>query len=102
MDGKLAGFAIVHQRSRISGDTSTWDMAEFFVMRKYQRRGVGKAVATRLFEAYRGAWEVRQLAANHRAISFWRCVIAHYTRGAFTETVFDDERWRGPMQSFRS
>ena len=102
VEGKLAGFALVHHRSRITGDENTWDVAEFFVLRKYQRRGVGGAVATRLFDAYRGAWEVRELAANHRAIAFWRRVIADYTRGAFTETVLDDERWRGPVQSFRS
>lgn len=102
VDGKLAGFALVHRRSRITGDDNTWDVAEFFVMRKYRRRGVGKTVATRLFEAHRGPWEVRELAANHRAIAFWRRVIADYTRGAFTETVLDDERWRGPVQSFRS
>jgi len=29
-------------------------------------------------------------------------VIADYTRGDFRETIFDDERWRGPVQSFRS
>jgi predicted acetyltransferase len=102
VDEKLAGFALVQKRSRITGDENTWDMAEFFVMRKYQRRGVGTAVATRLFDSFRGRWEVRELAANQRAIAFWRRAIAAYTHGQFEETMLDDERWHGPVQSFRS
>jgi predicted acetyltransferase len=102
VDGNLAGFALVQQRSRISGDDTTWDVAEFFVMRKYRRHGVGSAVATRVFDAFRGAWEVRELKANHAAIAFWRRVIAAYTKGNFTEALLDDERWRGPVQSFQN
>ena len=102
VDGKLAGFALVQQRSRITGDDRTWDVAEFFVMRKYRRQGVGSAVATRLFDAFRGSWEVRELKKNHAAIAFWRRVIAVYTKGDFEETLFDDDRWRGPVQSFRN
>src|SRR5262245_43643077 len=37
VDGNLAGFALVHQRSRITKDETTWDMAEFFVMRRFRR-----------------------------------------------------------------
>jgi predicted acetyltransferase len=102
VDEKLAGLALVHQRSRISGDENTWDMAEFFIMRKYRRSGVGTAAAMRIFDAYRGPWEVRELNRNHRAIAFWRAVIATYTRGNYREDLLDDERWRGPVQSFRS
>ena len=31
---------------------------EFFVMLKYRRMGIGKQVATQLFELHRGPWEV--------------------------------------------
>jgi predicted acetyltransferase len=102
VDDQLAGFALVNQKSRITGDTTTWDIAEFFVMRRYRRRGVGTAIATQLFDSFRGPWEVRQLQANHAATSFWRRVIDEYTRGQFNEIALDDERWRGPVQSFRN
>jgi len=102
VDGNLAGFALVQQRSRMTGDDRTWDVAEFFVMRKYRRHGVGSAIATRLFDAFRGPWEVRELEKNHAAIAFWRRVISVYTNGDFQETLVDDERWRGPVQSFRN
>ena len=100
VDGAFAGFALVHQRSRITADPDTWDVAEFFVMRRYRRRGVGAAVATLVFDSFRGPWEVRQLFANEGATAFWRRVIAGYTKGRFAETVVDDNRWRGPVQTF--
>ena len=102
VDGKLAGFALIHHRSHISGDTDVWDMAEFFVLRKYRHHGVGGGVATRLFEMHRGAWEVRQLHANKAAIAFWRRAIGDFTRGRFEEVIMNDDRWQGPVQFFVS
>lgn len=98
--GHPAGFALVTGWSRLTGDAGTRDMAEFFVMRAYRRRGVGKQAAFELFDRFPGPWEVRQRASNTAATSFWRRVIAAYTGGTFTETSLDDERWRGPVQSF--
>ncbi len=100
VDGKYAGFALIHQRSRITKDPTTWDVAEFFVLRKYRRRGVGAAFATKVFDSFRGVWEVRQLFANQAATAFWREAIAGYTNGRFEELVIDDERWHGPVQKF--
>jgi predicted acetyltransferase len=96
----LAGFALVHQRSRITDDPGTWDVAEFFVLRQLRRQGVGSAAAMKMFDRFRGPWEVRQMRANREATDFWRTVISRYTRAQYTETVYDDERWRGPVQAF--
>lgn len=98
--GRIAGFAIVDERSRLTGDREVADMAEFFVLRKYRRRGVGAAAAARAFARFPRRWEVRQTAANVVATAFWRRAIAAYTGGAFRETRFDDARWRGPVQTF--
>jgi len=40
-EGRLAGFVLVHDRSRLTGAAGIHDMAEFFVLRKYRRQGVG-------------------------------------------------------------
>ncbi len=95
-----AGFALVHRRSRITQDPDTWDIAEFFVMRAYRRQGVGRYAALRIFDQFRGRWEIRQVRANVAATSFWRAVVAHHTSGRYEETIHDDERWRGPVQTF--
>jgi predicted acetyltransferase len=99
-DGKLAGFALVQEGSRISGDAAVRDMDQFFVMRKYRRHRVGETAAAWVFDKLRGAWEVREKAENLAGIKFWRQIIARYTKGEFKEVVYDDERWRGPVQSF--
>lgn len=66
--GHLAGFALV--RSGLPHD-----MAEFFVMRKYRRSGVGATVARDVFARFPGEWQVRQIAANAAALAFWRTAI---------------------------
>jgi predicted acetyltransferase len=99
---RLAGFALLHDKSRLSGDSGVWDMAEFFVLRKYRRAGVGTRAAHGLFSTHRGPWEVRQRRSNVGATGFWRRCIASYTSGRFDEIVVDDERWRGPVQRFVS
>jgi predicted acetyltransferase len=99
-DGRIAGFTILDERSRLTGDPAVADVAEFFVLRRYRRRGVGAAAAARAFSLYPRAWEVRQTVANTAATAFWRHTIAAYTGGAFKETVLDDTRWRGPVQTF--
>jgi predicted acetyltransferase len=98
--GRLAGFVIVDEKSRITGDPDVADVAEFFVMRKYRRKGVGTAAASRTFDMFARRWEVRQTPTNVAATAFWRKAIGAYTKGRFEEFVLDDERWRGPVQSF--
>src|SRR5438128_967521 len=57
--GKLAGFAMTCRGNAFRNSTEeVWWMEEFFVMRKYRRRGVGERVATQLFETHGGIWEV--------------------------------------------
>jgi predicted acetyltransferase len=82
VDGKLAGFALVR---RITVDPATYDMGEFFILRKYRRSGVGGFVARTLFDRFAGAWEVRELPSNTAAQTFWRRIIAEYRHDAFTE-----------------
>jgi predicted acetyltransferase len=101
-DQYLAGFALVHQKSRLSGAVDVWDMAEFFVLRRYRRVGVGMGAAHGLFAMHAGKWEVRQRNANASATVFWRRAISVYTKGRFDEEMLDDERWRGPVQRFTS
>jgi len=100
--GRLAGFALVRQRSRLSGDHNVCDVEEFFVMRKYRRAGVGERAARWLFDRFRGRWEVREKAENRAAIAFWRRVIRRYTGRRLDEIRLDDRRWRGPVQRFTS
>jgi predicted acetyltransferase len=68
VDGKWAGFALVRTGPPL-------DMAEFFVLRKYRRSGVGRRTAMALFGMFPGTWTVRQQLSNPSATVFWRSVI---------------------------
>jgi predicted acetyltransferase len=80
VDGNWAGFALVRTGEVI-------DMAEFFVMRKYRRTGVGSFAARELFARFEGVWTVREIHANTGATTFWRGAIPY----AFEETSTEKE-----------
>ena len=85
VDGRWAGLALVREGV-------PHDMAEFFVMRKYRRGGVGTQAAHDVFARFPGAWQVRQMRVNPQATLFWRRTIP---------VPFDeDENDEGPRQRF--
>jgi predicted acetyltransferase len=92
--GKLAGFVLVSDRVRHrTGPGRLVD--EFFVLRCYRRRGVGRALACQTFDTYRGYWEVAEVSTNTPAQAFWRQVIDGYTQGRYREVVGDfGEVWQ--------
>lgn len=98
VDGKLAGFVLVNQFTYLSN--SEWSIAEFFIMRKYRRKDVGKTAAFFIFDMFRGIWEVHQLENNVPSQQFWRKIISEYTHGQYLETFINNERSRGPIQQF--
>lgn len=81
-EGELAGFAMVE-----SGDPNV--ILEFFIMRKFYRRGFGKVAAIKLFDLFHGNWNITQVEKNEPARNFWRKVIGDYTNGNYVEK-FDD------------
>lgn len=86
VDGELAGLALVRR-------TSTWSMAEFLVVPKHRRAGVGTAAARAVFASHPGEWEVHEIPGNDDAAAFWRLAIPL----PFAETVGED----GTTQRFR-
>lgn len=101
VSGKLAGFVLVRTVDSPNQGT-THAIAEFFVMRKYRRQGVGRQVAWQIFDMFPGQWSLYQEEDNLPAQSFWRRVIAEYTQGAYTDEYLQTEEWHGPCQRFRS
>lgn len=83
LNGKHAGFVLV--RFITDADRSYFSIAEFFVLKKYRRQGMGKEVAMQVFDLHKGEWEVFQKENNVPAQLFWRNVIDQYTAGNFTE-----------------
>lgn len=68
-----------------------FSIAEFFVMKKYRKAGIGKSIAYQVFDLYKGNWEVFQKESNKPAQLFWKNIINEYTSGDFKER-FEDEK----------
>jgi predicted acetyltransferase len=99
VEGKLAGFVLVRQ---LDTNKAIFHVAEFFILRKYRRHGIGRQLAFWVFNHFAGEWMVSQEACNLPAQAFWRKIIADYTGGDFIDTYRNDADWRGPTQLFRS
>ena len=97
VDGTLAGFAIIREGAHFAGE-GTREISEFFVLRRYRRRGVGEEVARAIFDAFPGRWEVAQTARNVDAQAFWRRVLGRYTQNRCTEEARPDGQ--GVLQRF--
>jgi predicted acetyltransferase len=89
VDGRLGGFAVVDGYSHLSGRSGIRDVAEFFVLRRYRRTGVGRRAAGLLFDRFPGRWEVRQLPGNTAATAFWLSTITELTAGRFANYRVD-------------
>jgi predicted acetyltransferase len=84
-DARVAGFALAQRGSPASDDPDVFDVAEFFVLRRYRRSGVGRRAAVLLWNRLPGRWIVRVSEGNLGALPFWAGVIGEFTQGAATE-----------------
>lgn len=75
VDGQWAGFALIVNTKAESGDQRLWDMAEFFILRGFRRRGIGRIAAHQLWQRHPGPWQVRVMDANAGACRFWERAI---------------------------
>ncbi len=46
---------------------SYFSIAEFFIMKRYRRSGIGKDIGHQVFNLYKGEWEVYQKENNKAA-----------------------------------
>ncbi|QNK55135.1 GNAT family N-acetyltransferase [Paenibacillus sp. PAMC21692] len=97
VDGKLAGLALIREIGT-KDNQKIFSMAEFFVMKKYRKRGVGQSVSNELFNTFRGKWKIAQVEENTPAQIFWRKTIDRYTNNNYKE--IREDGWEGPIQTF--
>ena len=82
VSGELAGFAFVRKGSELCGSPAVWDLAEFFVVRTYRRKGIGTSVAHELWRRFPGPWEIRVMPMNRVALRFWEQAIERFLHGS--------------------
>ena len=100
VDGRLAGFALINDHGH-SGRSVDWNVAEFFIVRKYRRAGAGHAAAQAIFSRWPGQWEAAVMRANTGARAFWERTIADYPGvGGIAAEDCHDDRWNGTLFRF--
>lgn len=100
VNDKIAGFVLLNAITH-SGAAADRNIAEFFVVRKYRRLGVGRAAAHALFSRYPGRWEAAVMRANTGARAFWETAITSHP--ALQQIDIGDSthfRWDGTIFRF--
>lgn len=83
VDGRYAGFVLINQHFLVLEAENGHSIAEFFVMRKYRRRGIGQQIAQKAYELFPGPWEVSVVEFHKDAVAFWERTIKNYTRNRY-------------------
>jgi len=100
VNGQYAGFVMVNAHCYIVKEGNVRAISEFFIMRKYRNKGIGKVVAKQIFDTHSGAWEVLQHGNNHISKQFWESVIHDYTNGKYFVHEVKTEHWEGQGITF--
>lgn len=88
VDGEIAGFSLLR---RYPYDPEWNDIAQFFIMRKFKGKGIGRQAFLLSVKKYPGKWLTRVLENNAGSLIFWTTVIEELTDGNFTQNVEDYE-----------
>jgi predicted acetyltransferase len=83
---RLLGFVIL----KITNNKSSFEIEQFFILKKYNGKGIGKQAAIKIFDRFKGNWKVTQVERNYPAQAFWRKVIQSYSNNSYRET-YDDK-----------
>lgn len=100
VDGKLAGFVLVHTPRY--AEEAGYSIAEFFILRKYRRNGVGTVVAHRILDMFPGWCEVVQTKNNVAAQAFWRDALTTYNAMEFNDYPNGTGSTDRPVQTVKS
>lgn len=98
-DGRVAGFVLLNRRSVLDHPVDR-AVAEFFVLRKHRRAGVGTHAAHLAFRRYPGWWEAAMHRYNPDALPFWRSAVHALPATRVEEHLGDGRRWSGTVLRF--
>src|SRR5262249_52758732 len=81
LTNEIVGFVLLNS---VGSDVKTnWKIDQFFILGKFQKQGIGKQIAYKIFDKYSGIMEVSIIPVNKAALLFWRKIIAEYTNQSY-------------------
>lgn len=84
-DGELVGFVLLDKHST-SGKID-WNMGEFFILAKFQGKGIASEIVKKIWAMHPGKWEVSVIPENKPALAFWRKNISYVTNEKYLGEV---------------
>ena len=74
--GQLGGFVLVRE----SKGEEDWDfqIAEFFILRRYRRMGIGRDAGRQVLRMFPGVWGISFDDENTPANNFWRSIVRQF------------------------
>ncbi|MGF1908301.1 GNAT family N-acetyltransferase [Vibrio kasasachensis] len=70
---QLAGFVLVR---KYPTKQAIFDVEQFFVLRKFKGKGVGRNAFLQVVDRHPGCWQVRVLKENSGALAFWQSAVS--------------------------
>lgn len=78
VDGYIAGFLLI-ERSELPG-INALELADLFILKRYRRKGIGRALATQVLTSGEADWLVRFYDQDEASQAFWRSVLDNLPR----------------------
>lgn len=97
VNGKLAGFCLIHSSPFFNRDKAAKVIGEFFVMHAYRNKSVGTIAASKVMQLYPGYWEMRVIDANAVAVHFWEKVLRVVAGSDYAIQQKHDTEWVGKV-----
>ncbi|MBM4222518.1 MAG: GNAT family N-acetyltransferase [Gammaproteobacteria bacterium] len=82
---EIAGFVLLNQATE--DPDADWNVGEFFIIAKFQGRGVASHVAKEIWRMHPGKWEVSVIPYNKSALKFWEKVISEVVCHSFKKEI---------------
>jgi predicted acetyltransferase len=70
---EVAGFVLIR---KYPSEISRYDVEQFFVLRKFKGKGVGKKAFKLVTKLISGKWQIRVLFENSSALHFWKSSVS--------------------------
>ncbi len=80
-ENRYVGMVMVNENLKFNKDGKC--IAEFLIIPKFRKKHIGKNVAYKIFEKFKGNGEIQPMENNPGAYSFWKSIISEYTNGNY-------------------
>jgi predicted acetyltransferase len=81
---EIAGFVLINQEKE-----GVWNMGEFFIIARFQGKGIASIVAQKTWKLFPGKWQISVIPENKKAIAFWEKNIKDFTEDTFNKQIIE-------------